>query len=335
VVNPQTVNVGIIVPLTGADVDIWGSADVNPNMVAIDGFIGGIQNIAITAGTPITLTAPAGFTATPTPGPTQSQNRVLRFTGALTANTRVTLPLPGMYVIDHATTSNSGVLSFQGATATEVIGVPPGSRSLIFNDGANVRFVNNDQPSKIEMLAGLVATPGWMVACTVRPFLLCDGSIYNVSDYPVLGSILGSSFGGNGVTTFGVPDIRGRFPLAYDGTGTRVTVGGCGINGQTFGAALDAQTVTLLTSQMPTHFHSAGIFDPTHFHLQTNAGTSGNTGGGGPFGSNFSATNTNAAATGVRVNSSNGIDTTYSAGGGGAHINMTNAQVIGSWFIKT
>ena len=38
--------------------------------------------------------APAGFTATPTPGPTQSQNRVLRFTGTLTANVAVTLPLP-------------------------------------------------------------------------------------------------------------------------------------------------------------------------------------------------------------------------------------------------
>lgn len=333
-VNPQTVNVGIIVPLTGADVDLWGQVDVNPNMVAIDGLFGGVQTIALT-NAPVTLTAPAGFTATPTPGPTQSQNRVLRFTGPLTGNVRVTLPLPGVYVIDNATGLTNFVLSFQGAVATEVLGVPPGARSQIYNDGANVRFINNDQPGKIEMLAELAGLPGWMAACTVKPFLLCDGTVYNVSDYPVLGGLLGGSFGGNGITTFGVPDIRGRFPLAYDGTGARVTVAGCGINGQTFGAFQDAQTITLTTAQIASHFHSAGIYDPSHSHPVTIPGSTGNTGGGGPFGSNPIAGSTSAAVTGVRVTSSNGIDTTYSAGGGGAHNNMPNTQVTGSWFIKT
>jgi microcystin-dependent protein len=102
------------------------------------------------------------------------------------------------------------------------------------------------------------------------------------------------------------------------------------------GAALDAQTITLSTNQMPSHYHQAGIYDPTHSHSFSavhNAGGTG-VGGGGAFGPEYSQ-NTATAATGVRVNSSNGLDTTYSTGGGLAHNNMPNTQVAGIWVIKT
>lgn len=343
-VNPRTVNTGIIVPLTGADVDLWGENDINPNMVAVDGFIGGVQTIAVTGAAPITLSSPAGFTATPTPGPTQSQNRVLRFTGALTANQVITLPLPGVYVVENLTTGNF-VLSFRGATATEVVGTPPGDRVTLYNDGTNVRFVDLGKNGDMEFWAGIGAMTSWVTACTVPPYLLCNGAIYNNSQFPFLGPRLGGNFGGDGITTFGVPDMRGRYPLSYDGTGARVTIGGCGINGQVMGAALDAQTVALLTSQIPSHFHSAGIYDPTHTHGIQNLLTviyaatgPGGIGGGGNFGQNAIPASTFsiiAAGTGVRVNSSNGIDTTYSAGGGAAHNNMPNTQVAGIWVIKT
>ena len=334
--NPQTVNVGIIVPLTGADVDLWGQNDVNPNMVAIDGYLGGVQTIAVTGAAPVTLTAPTAFTATPSPGPTQSQNRVLRFTGVLTANQQITLPLPGAYIVENLTTGNF-VLSFRGAVAaTEVIGVPQGDHVSIYNDGSNVRFVDLGKVGTMELWAGLTAIPAWVTACTVPPYLLCDGSAaYTFAQFPYLGARLGSAFGGNGVTTFAVPDMRGRYPLAYDSTGARVTVAECGINGQTMGAALNAQSVTLTSFQMPSHYHSAGIYDPSHVHGYTYPTSSGNTGGGGAFGNNPGTANTGSSVTGVRVNSSNGLDTTYSAGGGGAHNNMPNTQVAGIWVIKT
>jgi prepilin-type N-terminal cleavage/methylation domain-containing protein len=53
----------------------------------------------------------------------------------------------------------------------------------------------------------LLAWPG-----TTAPagFLMCDGSIYNTSSYSNLAAVLGSTFGGNGTTTFAVPDLRGR-----------------------------------------------------------------------------------------------------------------------------
>ncbi len=337
-VNPRTVNTGIIVPLTGADVDLWGEVDVNPNMVAIDGLFGGIQTIAATGAAPITLTAPAGFTATPSPGPTQSQNRVLRFTGVLTASQQVTLPLPGVYVIENLTTGNF-VLFFRGAVAgTEVISVDQGCRQTIYNDGSNVRFVDLPRVATMEFWAGITALPLWAQNCSIKPYLVCDGSIYNFSDFPYLGPKMGANFGGNGTTTFGVPDLRGRYPLAYDGTGARVTAAECGINGQTMGAALQAQSVILTAAQMPAHFHSAGIFDPTHSH-STNGGPQAqvSSSGGGAFQVNAYNANlvVNASGTGVRVSSSNGLDTTYTTGGGGAHNNMPNTQVAGIWVIKT
>ena len=53
----------------------------------------------------------------------------------------------------------------------------------------------------------ILAWPG-----TTAPagFLICDGSVYSTSSYPNLAPILGSTFGGDGITTFAVPDLRGR-----------------------------------------------------------------------------------------------------------------------------
>lgn len=335
-VNPRTVNAGIIVPLTGADVDLWGELDVNPNMVAIDGYIGGVQTIALT-NVPVTLSAPAGFTATPSPGPTQSQNRVLRFTGVLTANVAVTLPLPGSYLIDNRTTGPF-VLTLQGLTATEVVGIDQGSIVEVYNDGANVRFVNLGRVGQIEHWGAFTGSmPAWVQACTVKPYLMCDSSVYNIADFPWLGTRYGAHFGGNGISTFGVPDLRGRYPLAYDNTGTRVTVAGCGINGQIMGSALNAQSVALLVNQLAAHYHVAGIYDPQHSHAYERGVFNSNQTGGGSFGvlTGNSGTNTGNSGTGVRLNSSNGLDTTYSAGSGDAHNNMPNTQVTGIWVVKT
>lgn len=337
-VNPQTVNVGIIVPLTGADVDLWGEVDVNPNMIAIDGLIGGVQTIALT-NTPVTLTSPAGFLATPTPGPTQSQNRVLRFTGALSANVTITLPLPGVYVIDNLTTGNF-VLSFRGNTVTEVVAVDQGERQTIYNDGANVRFVDlGGRIGQTEMWAGLSAMPAWVGACTKRPYLLCDGAIYNFSDFPYLGARLGSSFGGNGITTFGVPDHRGRLSLPYDGTGARITSAVCGINGQTLGAAADNQGITLTAPQIPTITSSNNNVSVT---VSTNSGVflPGITGGwsnvavasGGASGIQFNGFQSVQNIT--NLTGTVNVTVTSNNTGGGAHSNVQPSIVTGISVIR-
>lgn len=339
-VNPVTTNIGLIVPLTGADVDLWGELDVNPNMVAIDGQFAGVQTVSV-SNVPVTLTAPAGLVPTPSAGPTQAQNRVLRFTGTLTADVRITLPVPGSYLIDNRTTGNF-VLSFQGVTATEVIGIAQGEIIEIYNDGANVRFVNLGRVGASEFWNGISSMPAWVTACTVKPYLLEDGTTYNFSDYPALSARFLASFGGNGTTTFAVPDSRARLKLSYDGTGTRVTVaGGAGFNGQTMGATGGGQGVQLTSAQNGSHYHAAGIYDPTHVH-GVGGGTVGGTssfgiqqGGSfvGPIGA--AGVSISGAATGVRVNSSNGIDTTYSSGSGDVHQNMPPSIVSGIWVTKT
>lgn len=255
--EPSTVNGGLIIPNTGDLPGTWASAALNPDFVALDGQLYGVQTISA-SNSAIVLTSPANFTPTPSGGPTQAQNAVLRFTGVLTANVQVTLPLPGFYIVENLTTG-SFVLSFRALGSGDVIGIDQGEVQHIYNDGTNVKFVNLGRIGASEIWAGLSGMPAWVTACTVPPYLLCDGSVYSFSTYPYLGARLKGAFGGNGISTFGVPDLQGRVPLPYDGTGSRITPAGSGLNGQTIGAALDKQTNTLLTANLPPYTPSGTI----------------------------------------------------------------------------
>ncbi len=342
-VTPTTVNVGLLVPLTGADVDVWGEDDVNPDFVAIDGLIGGVQSISL-SNAPVTLSAPAGFTPTPGAGPTQSQNRVLRFTGTLSADVTVTLPIPCSYLVENFTTGAFDVILRGATAATEVIAIPQGDAVNIYNDGSRVRFIGLARMGQMEHWAGLSAMPSWVGKCTVRPYLICDdpATVYNVSDFPYLGARFLSKFGGNGINTFACPDMRGRVPLAYDSTGTRITTAGCGINGQTLGASADNQSITLGTTQIPAHQHSVYLKDPGHSHVLTggwiNTGAGGQGGSGAGIGTGLTNPATSTNTTGITIGSVNGVandNQTANAGGGLAHGNVQPSIVTGIWVVKT
>lgn len=322
--DPQTINVGLSVPSRGSNVGVW-DVPVNGDFVALDGFQGGVQTLGITNAN-ITLTVPANFTATPSAGPTQAQNAVLRLTGVQTGNVVITLPMPGYYIVENLCTGNIGwIVQLQGVTATQVISIDRGMCQHIYNDGANVRFVNLGAACQMEFWAGYSAIPAWVANCTVAPYLICDGSVYNFSTYPVLGARFGSAFGGNGVTTFAVPDLRGRVPLAYDGTGGRITSAQSGINGQQIGAAADVQSVTLSVQQIPAHSH--GVTDPGHFHSSSEffQPTGQATPGNGGFYGGQKTDSTSSAGTGITI---------QNAGGGGSHTNVQPAQVAGIWVIR-
>ena len=63
-----------------------------------------------------------------------------------------------------------------------------------------------------------------------RGFMVCDGRLLSISQYAALYSILGTTYGGNGQTTFALPDLRGRVPVGA-GQGTNLLPVGIGQTG--------------------------------------------------------------------------------------------------------
>lgn len=87
-------------------------------------------------------------------------------------------------------------------------------------------------------------------ACTFAPsgWAFCQGQILPISQNTALFSLLGTYYGGNGVSTFALPDLRGRVPMHY-GTDP---VGNVYVIGEIAGT----ETITLNGSQMPVHTHN-------------------------------------------------------------------------------
>lgn len=330
--DPQTGNILLAIPTRGSDTGTW-DLPVNGDFNSIDGHFGGVVTVGLT-NVNVTLTAPTG-TATPSPGPTQAENAVVRLTGTLSGNVQITLPLPGPIIVENLTTG-AFVVSFRAVGSGEIIATAQGTRKAIYNDGTNVRFVGGPDPGAQELWASLSAIPAWVSACTVKPWLLCDGSIYNFSDYPYLGAMFGATFGGNGSTTFGVPDLRGRVPLAYDGTGTRITTAGCGINGQTLGAAGGLQTSSILRTDLPNTSVTVTITDPGHPHTiqgqQVNVANGsvplvGFVSGGSPI-ANSGIVNSNTTGITAAFNLNGAATQTFPA-------NVQPSQVNGIWVVHT
>lgn len=104
------------------------------------------------------------------------------------------------------------------------------------------------------------ATPGNLIPGMICPYggssapsgwLICDGTTKVIATYPALAAILGTTFGGDGVTTFGLPDLRGRTPVGL-GTGD-----GGGATNWTLGRKLGEETHLINGStEMPAHVHS-------------------------------------------------------------------------------
>lgn len=80
-----------------------------------------------------------------------------------------------------------------------------------------------------------------------RNWALCDGQLLSISQNTALFSLLGTTYGGDGRTTFGLPDLRGRVPL-HPGSGP-------GLPTYSLGQKGGAYTQTLTQAQMPSHTH--------------------------------------------------------------------------------
>jgi len=81
-----------------------------------------------------------------------------------------------------------------------------------------------------------------------RGWAFCSGQILPIAQNTALFSLLGTTYGGNGQTTFALPDLRGRVPLHFGQ--------GPGLSPYDLGQVSGTETVTLLSTQMPAHNHT-------------------------------------------------------------------------------
>src|ERR1700694_4570714 len=88
-------------------------------------------------------------------------------------------------------------------------------------------------------------------SCAPRGYALCQGQMMSIAQNTALFSILGTTYGGNGVQTFGVPDLRGRAPI---GQGP-----GPGLAPVALGELAGTQNVTLASGNMPLHTHAVTV----------------------------------------------------------------------------
>jgi microcystin-dependent protein len=134
---------------------------------------------------------------------------------------------------------------------------------------------------EVRLFAGNFAPYGWH---------FCDGSLLGISQYSELYNLLGTTYGGDGVSTFGLPDLRGR-ALIHQGTGG-------GLSTYVMGQISGVENVSVTTQQMASHPH-------------TFAGTNGTTGGNANPGPTVAL---GPAPTGDNVYDGTGTATTLSPG---------------------
>ena len=102
---------------------------------------------------------------------------------------------------------------------------------------------------EIRMLAGNFAPAGWM---------FCEGQLVPISENDTLFNLIGTTYGGDGQSTFGLPDLRGRVPIHQGGGFVLAASGG-------------VETVTLTVQQLAIHSHP--------FLALTNNASTANAGG--------------------------------------------------------
>src|SRR5213075_2943762 len=92
---------------------------------------------------------------------------------------------------------------------------------------------------EIRMFAGNFAPAGWM---------FCEGQLLPISEYETLFNLIGTTYGGDGQSTFALPDVRGRVPIHMGGGG--------GLSNYQLAETGGTEEVTLTVNQIPLHTHS-------------------------------------------------------------------------------
>lgn len=177
-----------------------------------------------------------------------------------------------------------------------------------------IKAVSDDADAALAAVTGLIPAGvivPFAIATAPTGWLACGGQAVSRTTYATLFAAIGTTFGsGDGSTTFNLPDLRGRVVAGLNTLGgsdaNRLTVAGCGIEGDNLGAAGGTQTHTLTVSELPPHAHS----------LPSESGA-----GGG------------SSVVDYRLDAFNASGTTNSTGDGVAH-NNTQPTIVLNYIIK-
>jgi len=161
---------------------------------------------------------------------------------------------------------------------------------------------------EVQIFAGNFAPRGWA---------FCDGQLLPIAQNTALFSLLGTTYGGDGRTTFGLPDLRGRAAM-HPGRGP-------GLASRRLGEKVGTETVTLTTAQIPSHSHT-GTTSTTKIDLSTNVGTS-DTSDGQHIGNHLGAFNEDATPDAKLGGVTSGT-TINNTGGGQPHNNMQPSTTV-------
>ncbi len=91
---------------------------------------------------------------------------------------------------------------------------------------------------EIRMVGFNFAAKGWA---------LCNGQLLSIAQNTALFSLLGTTYGGDGITTFALPNLQGRLPMHWGN--------GPGLSGRVIGEMSGSESVTLISTQIPAHNH--------------------------------------------------------------------------------
>jgi len=303
--SSSTSNRGYIIQTSGENAGTWGlDPGLNGSFQAIDTNLGGVTTVTLSSSN-VTLSS------------TQYANGTIILSGTLTANVLVVFPaIQAWFTVFNQTTGLfTATLASQGAT--EAIAIEQGAIADILINGTQVKF-RNLPPVGTYLDVIDSSVPAWITACTIPPYLICDGSTFSAVTYPYLNTKLGG-------TT--LPDLRGRSRFYLNGGTGRITTAVSGIDGDTRLSAGGNQN-------LHQHSHANSLNDPGHTHTQNifyYTSVQGGTGAAGVVNVSLAGSTTtftsNSATTGISI--------TNATSGAGSSQNMPPAQISGITLIRS
>jgi microcystin-dependent protein len=157
--------------------------------------------------------------------------------------------------------------------------------------------MSNPYIGEIRIFGGNFAPAGWAI---------CDGQLLPISENDALFTLIGTTYGGDGESTFALPDLRGRIPIHADT--------GPGLSPRLLGESAGTEALTITVTQMPAHIHPHAA-----------AVSAGNT---SPLANLVADTGTTLVYADGEGGSSASASATAPVGGGQSHDNMMPSLAV-------